>query len=580
MWTSWTARCEICGKKGHDAKECYQREGGVRRNPEELQRQISRLQSQLQAMGPRWEAEAGMYARDDEGGEVEPDAQCALMAWRGREEMGPRSGGRDGRQEHGRKEHERGHKPDPVAQEKPPARHPQERLACQTSVLLVGAGAMAVEGKQVKTAIIDTGAQSVMLSKGMAEWLGLMAPGRLVEKGMLVMTAEGGEPKWMPCTRTPIELTLLPGGEHKTRIRIKCGISESEDFDVLVGREMVFAVGMSICTWTEKVEFCTSAREASERQQTGGQVGTEEIRAGPRMKLMDTPGKQSDLQQPIRLVELFGGIGGGLAAVVKNGIAVQQWIYVEQAPEVREHHAWRLQAEFPELLSAEVIRDAMGSTLHDVSQVTEAQVASWGQRISRQLGKGISCDAARAGSYAHRLRMYWQNVIPVLKLKEEVEGVKRATGRRVLDILEPGRTPAPVCQKGYSKHYPCNQVGRDRRALPTLVSYVGATGYKWEGGRPGPGLVYDHRKGRWEEPTALERELAMGYGENVTAAPGVSEEERRRALENAMDGYMMRWLVQRMWRETVLSCGHEAEGRVAAPVPQGVWTCKEEEERK
>ncbi|CAI7826770.1 unnamed protein product [Closterium sp. NIES-54] len=367
------------------------------------------------------------------------------------------------------------------------------------------------------------------------------------------------------------------------------------------------------------------AREASERQQTGGQVGTEEIRAGPRMKLMDAPGKQSDWQQPNRLVELFGGIGARLAAVVKNGIAVQQWIYVEQALEVRKmakHHAWRLQAEFPELLSAEVIRDAMGRSLHDVSQVTEAQVASWGQvdllvagwecqgvswagkgkggedlrtklieslfrilewlqerqgrvayllenldlegdcrepiqlvreRISRQLGKGISCDAARAGSYAHRLRMYWQNVVPVLRLQEEVEGVKRATGRRVLDILEPGRTPAPVCQKGYSKHYPCNQVGRDMRALPTLVSYVGAASYKWERVRPGTGLVYGHRQGRWEEPTALERELAMGYGENVTANLGVSEEERRRVVGNAMDGYMMRCLVQRMRRETVLS---------------------------
>ncbi|CAI7734670.1 unnamed protein product [Closterium sp. NIES-53] len=499
---------------------------------------------------------------------------------------------------------------------------------------------------------IDTGAQSVMLGKGMAERLGLMAPERQVAKGMLVLTVEGGEPKWMPCTRTPIELTLLPGGEHETRIRIKCGISESEDFDVLVGTEMVFAMGMSICTWTEKVEFRTrywkkegplgqlpvqfvkvepkrayqaSAREASERQQTGGQVGTEEIRAGPRMKLMDAPGKQSDWQQPNRLVELFGGIGARLAAVVKNGIAVQQWIYVEQALEVRKmakHHAWRLQAEFPELLSAEVIRDAMGRSLHDVSQVTEAQVASWGQvdllvagwecqgvswagkgkggedlrtklieslfrilewlqerqgrvayllenldlegdcrepiqlvreRISRQLGKGISCDAARAGSYAHRLRMYWQNVVPVLRLQEEVEGVKRATGRRVLDILEPGRTPAPVCQKGYSKHYPCNQVGRDMRALPTLVSYVGAASYKWERVRPGTGLVYGHRQGRWEEPTALERELAMGYGENVTANLGVSEEERRRVVGNAMDGYMMRCLVQRMRRETVLS---------------------------
>ncbi|CAI6006845.1 unnamed protein product [Closterium sp. NIES-64] len=39
---------------------------------------------------------------------------------------------------------------------------------------------------------------------------------------------------------------------------------------------------------------------------------------------MDEPSQQTDWQQPIRLVELFGGIGAGLAAVVRNGIAVKQ----------------------------------------------------------------------------------------------------------------------------------------------------------------------------------------------------------------------------------------------------------------
>ncbi|CAI7864534.1 unnamed protein product [Closterium sp. NIES-54] len=176
---------------------------------------------------------------------------------RGEGGEGVESGGKDGRRELGKKEQVKGEKPTEPALERAPARHPQERLACQTSVLLLEKGAMEVEGEKVKTAIIDTGAQSVMLGKGMAERLGLLAPERHVKKGMLVMTAEGGEPKWMPCTRTPIEVTLLPGGEHETKIRMKCGISESEDFDVLVGTELVYAVGMTICTWTEKVEFWT-----------------------------------------------------------------------------------------------------------------------------------------------------------------------------------------------------------------------------------------------------------------------------------------------------------------------------------
>ncbi|CAI7849114.1 unnamed protein product [Closterium sp. NIES-54] len=542
------ARCEICKKRGHEAKDCYQRGGGIRRHPEELQRQISRLQAQLRATGLRGEAEAGMYARDEEGEEVEQDVQCALMAWRGREEMGLRSGGKDGRRELGKKEQVKGEKPTEPALERAPARHPQERLACQTSVLLLEKGAMEVEGEKVKTAIIDTGAQSVMLGKGMAERLGLLAPERHVKKGMLVMTAEGGEPKWMPCTRTPMEVTLLPRGEHETKIRMKCGISESEDFDVLVGTELVYAVGMTICTWREKVEFRTRywkkegplgelpvrfvkvepkrAYQAAEGPPPVGQGGPSGLGRASRMK--------SDWQQPIHLVELFGGIGAGLSAVVRNGIAVRKWTYVEKEPVVRrmaEHHARKLQAEYPELLSERVIREAMGGTIHDVKEISEAEVASWGQvdllvagwecqgvswagkgkgegdqrtrlmeelfrilewlqerqgrvayllenldlegdsrepirlvrdRIRGQLGEGVSCDAARMGSYAHRLRMYWQNVVPAMQLQAEIEGVKRAAERKVQDILAPGRTPAPVCPKSYSRHEQCNQVGQER----------------------------------------------------------------------------------------------------------------------
>ncbi|CAI7732517.1 unnamed protein product [Closterium sp. NIES-53] len=150
------AKCKICKRRGHEVKECYQREGGTRRNPEELQWQISRLQAQLRVTGPRGEAEARMYARDEDGEEVENDMQCALMAWRGREEMGLRSGGKDGRLEQGRKEQEKGEKPVEPALARAPACHPQERLACQTSVLLLETGAMEVEGEKVKTAIIDT----------------------------------------------------------------------------------------------------------------------------------------------------------------------------------------------------------------------------------------------------------------------------------------------------------------------------------------------------------------------------------------------------------------------------------------
>ncbi|CAI7861434.1 unnamed protein product [Closterium sp. NIES-53] len=443
------ARCEICKKWGHESKDCYQREGGIRRHPEELQRQISRLQAQLRATGLRGEAEAGMYARDEEGEEVEQDVQCALMAWRGREEMGLRSGGKDGRRGQGRKEQVKGEKPADPALEQAPARHPQERLACQTSVLLLEKGAMEVEGEKVKTAIIDTGAQSVMLGRGMAERLGLLAQERHVEKGMLVMTTEGGEPKWMPCTRMPIEVTLLPGGEHETKIRMKCGISESEDFDVLVGTELVYAVGMTICTWTEKVEFRTRywkkegplgellvrfvkvepkrAYQAVGGLLPGEQGGTPGLGGAPRMKGMDKPQQQSDWQQPIHLVELFGGIGAGLSTVVRNGIAVRRWTYVEKEPGVRrmaEHHAWKLQAEFPELLSERVIREAMGGTMHDVKEISEAEVASWGQVDLLVAGwecQGVLWAGKGKGEEDHRTRLM-EELFRILEWLQERQG--------------------------------------------------------------------------------------------------------------------------------------------------------------
>ncbi|CAI7879991.1 unnamed protein product [Closterium sp. NIES-53] len=368
------ARCEICKKRGHEPKDCYQREGGIRRPPEELQRQISRLQAQLRATGLRGEAEAGMYARDEEGEEVEQDVQCALMAWRGREEMGLRSGGKDGRRGQGRKEQVKGEKPAEPALEQAPACHSQERLACHTSVLLLEKGAMEVEGEKVKRAVIDTGAQSTKL---------------------------------------------------------------------------VYAVGMTICTWMEKAEFRTrywkkegpmgelpvqfvKVEQKRAYQAMGGLLygergGTPGLGGAPRMKGMDKPQQQSDWQQPIHLVELFGGIGAGLSAVVRNGIAMRRWTYVEKEPGVRrmaEHHAWKLQAEFLELLSERVIREAMGGKIHDVKEISEAEVASWGQVDLLVAGwecQGVSWAGKGKGEEDHRTRLM-EELFRILEWLQERQG--------------------------------------------------------------------------------------------------------------------------------------------------------------
>ncbi|CAI7876397.1 unnamed protein product [Closterium sp. NIES-54] len=86
-------------------------------------------------------------------------------------------------------------------------------------------------------------------------------------------------------------------------------------------------------------------------------------------------------QEPIKLVELFGGIGAGLAAVLKAGVAVREWVYVENNEQVRkmaEHHARKLQQEYPELLEEAVIVKAMRGTVTDVRSITREVVRSWG----------------------------------------------------------------------------------------------------------------------------------------------------------------------------------------------------------
>ncbi|CAI7885100.1 unnamed protein product [Closterium sp. NIES-53] len=265
------------------------------------------------------------------------------------------------------------------------------------------------------------------------------------------------------------------------------------------------------------------------------------------------PTRQSDWQQPIHLVELFGGIGAGLSAVVRSGIAVRKWTYVEKELMVRkmaEHHAWKLQAEFPELLSRRVIQEPMGGTIHDVLEIGETEVASGGQVDLLVAGwecQGVSWAGKGKGGGDSRTRLM-EDLFCVMEWLQERQG-------RVAYLLE------NLDLEGYSRE-PI-QLVRERIR-----------------GQLGGGVSCDATRAGWDEPTALERELAMGYGEDATAAPRASEADRRRALGNAMDGHVLRWLIQRMWQETVVSWGHEEEKGGVEAVPHGAWSCQKKEEEK
>jgi hypothetical protein len=74
------------------------------------------------------------------------------------------------------------------------------------------------------------------------------------------------------------------------------------------------------------------------------------------------------------LLELFGGIGSGLAAVLQAGIKIQRYVYVDNddaARQVAKHHSRGLRARFPKLLDNLALLSAFSSLAQDVSLISE-----------------------------------------------------------------------------------------------------------------------------------------------------------------------------------------------------------------
>jgi hypothetical protein len=70
----------------------------------------------------------------------------------------------------------------------------------------------------------------------------------------------------------------------------------------------------------------------------------------------------------IVLLELFGGIGTGLAAVLQAGIKAQGYVYVDidnAARQVAKHHSRGLGVWFPKLLTTTVLISAYSSLTGD-----------------------------------------------------------------------------------------------------------------------------------------------------------------------------------------------------------------------
>ncbi|HEY9806811.1 MAG TPA: DNA cytosine methyltransferase [Candidatus Obscuribacterales bacterium] len=313
----------------------------------------------------------------------------------------------------------------------------------------------------------------------------------------------------------------------------------------------------------------------------------------------------------ITLVELFAGIGTGLAAVLEAGLKVRRYIHVDTgfvSNRAARHHLHNLLALYPEQLPSSAIHGCFGQLPRDVTLISDEDlrrlghvdllIAGWpcqghsragagrglddprsslfadlmrltqwwfthqaappgyifenvpplgdsrtkvledGQYINQLLGPPTFVDAASLGSYAHRPRWIWTNLAPSHVLSAALSRVQRPTGRKVDDILDDHRVALAVSKDDESPLALVNKLGAPRGALPTLVTYPGSFAFRARG----PGMVWDSMSQTHEEPTADERERAMGFLTGTTSAHDLTEGQRRFLLGQAMDLNTLVWV--------------------------------------
>ena len=162
--------------------------------------------------------------------------------------------------------------------------------------------------------------------------------------------------------------------------------------------------------------------------------------------------------------------------------------------------------------------------------------------VCHALGIPITIDAARVGSYAHRLRNFWQNLSDPNMLANSMQGIEQPVGILAQDILDGQRVCSDVERDDKSPYHNANHKGMPRVAFPTLVAYPRSRAFL--PGQPGSVTDYSQEQPVETEPNPNERERALGYWTGATAAPGVSERDRHIVTGNCMDQRCLSQLVR------------------------------------
>ncbi|GAX86472.1 hypothetical protein CEUSTIGMA_g13882.t1, partial [Chlamydomonas eustigma] len=161
------------------------------------------------------------------------------------------------------------------------------------------------------------------------------------------------------------------------------------------------------------------------------------------------------------------------------------------------------------------------------------------------LGPPVVLDAARVGSYAHRLRNYWTNLASPSTLQFVLDSFERDPSISLLDVLEPDRYPQ-LCRAVRSYPYAaCSNRNEPLNVLPTLVAKVGSYAYRMHPDGPGPGMLVMYIDGQEQfvDLTLEERERILGYPTGSTNAPGISFSGRHSILGGTFDAFAVSHLL-------------------------------------
>jgi hypothetical protein len=170
------------------------------------------------------------------------------------------------------------------------------------------------------------------------------------------------------------------------------------------------------------------------------------------------------------------------------------------------------------------------------------------QQVCSIIGQPSTVDAAQFGSLAHRLRNFWSNLCTPKQLMGTRQYVTRPAHRTVYLALQPGRLPRPVYRADVPPFYICNHVAQPRAAWPTLMAKRGSYAFRPQQ----PGSIWDISNPQcpaWAEPSAIEREVALGYLPGSTAAEGLSDGDRCALLGQCIDANALHgiWAIAEAW---------------------------------